>query len=316
MDSGVAWDEDLEMNLSSQTSMPHIYRGSDGEWVWTVSNNRLALNDDLTTSGSDAYWNRDNGDGTWDLVLSGSSTDYIPYHVLATNDSKYPYVKVVGQSAYKSRSLCRDAIPGEIYKIRMGNLPSPEFIFLYSYIVRRNLDLEELEDESLLVDFRIGAKGGSSTGTTAKDLINLGDVSIDPASLATGDVVSWDATNDVFTNLTFTDTAEIDFTATASSVTAALKSGSIDESKLDSSVNDSLDKANSALQSTHLTNTLLATGNGSTTAYSINNDQLSVTVMLEGYVVGPSEYTATTTTVTFDTAPELNEQVYIIAHNG
>ena len=49
--------------------------------------------------------------------------------------------------------------------------------------------------------------------------------------------------------VTVTDSTEIDFTLTGQDITASLKSGSIDETKLDTSVNDSLDLADSAIQS-------------------------------------------------------------------
>ena len=48
--------------------------------------------------------------------------------------------------------------------------------------------------------------------------------------------------------VTVTDTAEIDLTLTGQDISASLKSGSIDETKLDTSVNASLDKADSAIQ--------------------------------------------------------------------
>jgi len=60
----------------------------------------------------------------------------------------------------------------------------------------------------------------------------------------------------VFANLTGTntgdvsvvDSSEIDFTLTGQQITASIKSGSIDETKLDISVNASLDKADTAIQ--------------------------------------------------------------------
>lgn len=50
-------------------------------------------------------------------------------------------------------------------------------------------------------------------------------------------------------DITVTDSSEIDFTLNGQDLTASIKSGSIDEIKLNSSVNASLDKADSALQS-------------------------------------------------------------------
>ncbi|NCD43404.1 MAG: hypothetical protein EOL88_15140, partial [Bacteroidia bacterium] len=49
--------------------------------------------------------------------------------------------------------------------------------------------------------------------------------------------------------VTVLDSSEIDFTLTGQQITASLKAGSIDETKLDTSVNESLDLADSSLQS-------------------------------------------------------------------
>lgn len=59
--------------------------------------------------------------------------------------------------------------------------------------------------------------------------------------------------------VTVTDSDEIDFTLTGQDITASLKSGSIDESKLDTSVNNSLNLADSAIQSGDLA-TIATTG--------------------------------------------------------
>lgn len=74
---------------------------------------------------------------------------------------------------------------------------------------------------------------------------------VDDAVVAGGGYTDADA-QDAVGNI-LTDSSEIDFTYTANtSITAALKSGSIDETKLDASVNASLDKADSALQSSDI----------------------------------------------------------------
>lgn len=62
--------------------------------------------------------------------------------------------------------------------------------------------------------------------------------------------------------VTVTDSAEIDFTLTGQDITASLKAASIDETKLDASVNASLDKADSALQSFTETDPVVGAING------------------------------------------------------
>lgn len=194
--SGEAWDEDLLMTPNTQTTHPFLYRNSEGQWIWTTADNRIAYSSSRDNT-TDTYWNRDNGDGTFDLVVSTSSTDYIPYHFLLTNDSKYPIVKIVGQSAYSSRGDARDAIENEIYNLKLGGLPSPELKFLYSVIVRRNTDLENLSDGSTYVDFRQIAGGGSgTTSSNSTYLVDLGDVSITTPN--DKQVVTYDSSIDKF----------------------------------------------------------------------------------------------------------------------
>ena len=187
--SGVAWDEDLQMYPHLQTTHPFIYReGVDGHWVWTTPDNRVAYSTSRDNT-TDAQWNEYDGT-TWKLSTSTSSTDYINMHFLLTNDSKYPVVKVIGQSAYSSRTNARAAIESELYNLQLGGLPSPELKFLYSIIVKRNTDLENLADGSVYVDFRqisaAGVGGASGSATYHNDLLGRDVADAHPISTITG----------------------------------------------------------------------------------------------------------------------------------
>ncbi len=157
--SGTMWDEDKKANVLAASTHRFIYRlGAEGRWVWSDADNRLAMSPsrDNTTN---AYWNRWTGT-EWVLELSTSATDYIPYYALYTNNKGGEVVKVLGQSAFPSRPAARDAIPFEIQKMQLDGLPSPELKFLYSYIVRRNTDLEELAGGDLVLDYRNTTSNG------------------------------------------------------------------------------------------------------------------------------------------------------------
>lgn len=168
--SGVLWDEDKKITLELQAEHPFIYRaGVDGHWLWTSVDNRVALSTsrDNTTA---SQWNKWTGT-EWILTNATASLGYVIMHFLATNNSRNPIVKVVGQSAYATVKLARNAIEKEVLDIDDGNLPSPELKFLYSIIVNMATQLEELTDGSLLVDFRktIGSGNGAvgSSGVSA-----------------------------------------------------------------------------------------------------------------------------------------------------
>ena len=91
-------------------------------------------------------------------------------------------------------------------------------------------------DVSLLI-----ANDLSEIDTTAKKAAARDNLNVDVAG------------TDNSIDVTVTDSAEIDFTLTGQEITATLKTGSIDETKLDTSVNDSLDLADSALQTVDIT---------------------------------------------------------------
>jgi len=57
---------------------------------------------------------------------------------------------------------------------------------------------------------------------------------------------------------------------------------------------------------------VVATGDGSATEFAVENDvNEPMTVLVEGYVIDEADYTRDTGKVTFDTAPDDNEQIVI-----
>ena len=167
--SGFFWDEDIRHTVALQSTHPFIYKlGSGGEWTSTTPDNNVGFENGT----GDTVFNEYVG-GVWQLTQSGSSTDYIIYFFIATPDiSGFPIKKIIGQNGYKDRNAARNAIESEISNITTEGLPSPEFIFLYAYIVRRNGTLEDLEDDSTYVDLRVvkGTGGISGSSNVAADI--------------------------------------------------------------------------------------------------------------------------------------------------
>ena len=174
--SGVMFDEDIKVVLANQITAPFWYRsGATGLWTTVAADNAIGHN-----NGTDTYWNEWTG-ATWQLTLTTASTDYTIYHFLATNDIAYPVVKIIGQSVYGSSSDARAAIEDEINTISLSGLPTPEFSFLYSIIVKKDGTLVALSDGSTYVDFRQakGAAGGAGTSPTAQ---NAADIVVDTSN--------------------------------------------------------------------------------------------------------------------------------------
>lgn len=162
---GKFWDEDIQHSIAAQTTHPFIYKlGATGEWTGTTPDNLVGFENGTTN----VVYNENDG-GTWKLTESGSATDYIIYFFIATPDIiGYSVKKIIGQNGYKDRNAARDAIGTELANITTDGLPSPEFIFLYAYIVRQNGDLEEMDDnDGLFLDLR-NSKGGYGSTSPAE----------------------------------------------------------------------------------------------------------------------------------------------------
>jgi len=162
--SGHFWDEDIRHAVSAQSTHKFLYKlGATGEWTGTAKSNEVSLDN----GGSYDVWNEWDG-STWKLTEGTSSTDFwIIFYIATPNISGESIVKLIGQNAYSSRYKARNAIDSEMNNIITDGLPSPEFIFLYATIVKRNGTLQALADGSLYLDLRKvkGGSGGASEST-------------------------------------------------------------------------------------------------------------------------------------------------------
>ncbi|MDP8268271.1 MAG: hypothetical protein P9L97_06030 [Candidatus Tenebribacter davisii] len=164
--SGFFWDEDIRHTLALQSTHPFIYKlGATGEWTGTTPDNKVGFENGT----GDVVYNEWTGT-TWQLTQSAAATDFMIYFMIATPDILgYNVKKIIGQNGYSTRGNARAAIESELQKLVMEGLPSPEFIFLYAYIVKRNGDLEDMADGSLYLDLRTskGGVGGSVSGLSS-----------------------------------------------------------------------------------------------------------------------------------------------------
>ncbi len=176
--SGVYWDEDIKHEVALHTDTPFLYKlGSGGEWTGTTADTNVAYKN----GGSNAVWNEWTGT-TWQLTQLASggwgSGEYVIMFIIATPDfaSGYHYKKIIGQNKYTSRSAARNALETEKSNIITDGLPSPEFVFLYAYIVKYDANVEADADGNVYYDLREAKGGGAGTSTQA----NLaGDVQTD-----------------------------------------------------------------------------------------------------------------------------------------
>jgi len=172
---GYIWDEDIRHTISSLNTHQFMYRlGVDGGWVFTTPNNNISYNN----GGTYDVWNEFDG-STWKLSEGGGNTDYWIIFGIAIPDLTGNSVKkIIGQSAYKSRSTARAAIADEVNNISLGGLPSPEFVFLWAWIAMRNGDLEDDGSGVTYYDLRSlkGGTAGANTAINDKLKISLTDI--------------------------------------------------------------------------------------------------------------------------------------------
>jgi len=174
--SGYFWDEDIRHSVPLQTDIPFIHKlGADG--LWTA----LTTDTDISYKvGGDTYhsWNEYTG-STWQLTEGGATTSYwIIFTVVMPALNFNGYAKVIGQNAYSTRALARDAIESEINTLSTSGLPSQEFVFLQAYIVKRDGTLVALANGDTHVDLRI-VKGGSASSSSGSNV--AADISISDA---------------------------------------------------------------------------------------------------------------------------------------
>ena len=155
IDAGSLWDEDLHHTIEAVTAAPFAYRDATGDWTLEFSGSDVVTTNALAfTNGTaaDALYNLDNGDGSWSLIDTG--LDYVIMHIFATNDGEFPIMKVVGQNLYADRTSARQRLEGEMIRFQEGNLPTPEFLHLYSYILDGAGVIETGLDTEIYIDFR------------------------------------------------------------------------------------------------------------------------------------------------------------------
>lgn len=146
--AGTFYDEDIIMHHAEQTNAPFWYINGT---AWDILPDGVAIG--YKTTGN-CFYNQLVG-ASWQLTALGSAVnDYVLTHFLATNDCQFPYVKVIGQNVYTTATAARLGAIKEMYNLVMTGLPSAEFKFIGSVIVKGNGELLLTDLGDLYVDLR------------------------------------------------------------------------------------------------------------------------------------------------------------------
>lgn len=145
LSSGVFNDEDITLNTEAQTELPFIYELSDG-WHMTMPDNSVAL----LSEGTAQY-----NDVTSKTLQDITGSDHGLTHIIATNDPRTPYVKLVGQQSHANKQDAREDAREEVYRTAIENVPTNEFKPCYSLIHDSGGQLVNTDTEpALYIDFR------------------------------------------------------------------------------------------------------------------------------------------------------------------
>ncbi len=145
------FDEDIPISNSVIASTPFMYReGAAGGWVETAADLKIGH---IVSGDTYISYNRE-VTGVWELVESSSSTDYIIYFMIKTNDANNPYKKIIGQTTYASRNTARAGLSNDLKAVHLSGMPSTECEFQFAWIAKRNGDLEDDGSGNAYVDLR------------------------------------------------------------------------------------------------------------------------------------------------------------------
>ena len=145
--ASVHFDEDIVCAKIATSTHYFMYRsGAAGGWkLSAAANNKVAL-----MNGANAQYNQYTG-GAWQLTDCANVSDYVIMYFLQTNLNGNPsLVKIVGQQFYASRALARAALKYNLQTIKLAGLPGAECEFQFAYIIKKNGDLEDNENEAYL----------------------------------------------------------------------------------------------------------------------------------------------------------------------
>ena len=129
--SGIIWDEDLKIEISTDTApaqIPVLYRsGSAGKWRRTTATDYPLIYNGHPTIYTEtrAGWNEYTG-GIWQLTEVGNN-NFVLIHYFASNDIDYPIVGICGQTEYTTIIAAREGALTEINSLITTGLPLVEF---------------------------------------------------------------------------------------------------------------------------------------------------------------------------------------------
>ena len=173
---GEFYDEDLEVEitdgvaanqyeqvLTGDAEIPVLFRDDvDGSWTEQAASTLPYKNNGDNTN---LNYNNDDGDDTWSQVAA-TNNRYIIYTLVATNDWLYPMKMIQGNAEYITKNAAMDGAADEI--VAWGDLPSPEFVILYRFILQTGV-FAGVKNAQIVEVIDLRASQLSGTSATSQD---------------------------------------------------------------------------------------------------------------------------------------------------
>ena len=160
IDGSAANQYEQQLN-GGDAEIPILYRDDiDGSWKEDAAS---TLPYKTGGSGRLAY-NNDDGDGTFSQV-EVTDGKWISMTLVATSDWQYPIKAIQGQNEYTTKATAVEDATSEV--LALGDLPSPEMVFLYRFVMQTKDSFSGTKNAKITVDGITDFRQSQITGISA-----------------------------------------------------------------------------------------------------------------------------------------------------
>jgi hypothetical protein len=138
--AGSIQDEDLVISRAESSTLPLIYKyGDASDWrikdpdAFPFMYSGSTITSTISYTGLPAY--NSYSAGSWSLAAVANN-QYFLLHIFASNDTRYPYYAVLGESSYATVVAARTGATTEISSLSLESLPFAEFVAVATVIYK------------------------------------------------------------------------------------------------------------------------------------------------------------------------------------
>ena len=194
---GTIWDEDIEMNITYNTTptlpfeqdlgtdllstgagiFPIWYKlGNPGIWkIYDPTADRFMFAHNGTTTPP--YYNQNNA-GTWQLTAV-TNLNNVCYYLFVTNSQTQPIICIMGQTIYTNDTTGQNS---SVSDLDISDLPQAEFKLLYKLNIKHNTTWTGSTHRariSTITDYRSESVNNIISGTTVSNHVALSNLTFD-----------------------------------------------------------------------------------------------------------------------------------------